>query len=119
MKIKNVIIKIVLIVICIAIIGNISSQMTVLLMANKKTKEVENRMNELVLEKELLIKKNELATSSAMMEIQARRKLGMGKEQDRWIIVEEKKISPIINSDVVEEGARRKVEEWIRVFTGK
>lgn len=95
---------------------NINKQMTTLLAAYKKNKEVRAEIEELEKEIRVLERKIEESSSSAFIEKQARELFGLGREDDYWLILPDSK-------DIAKDFFKINVDEklpnwrqWLELF---
>ena len=74
------------IVISVMIFSNIWTQFNTLKEARKQNYDMEQKISKLDEENQILSQKIAYATSSAFLEGEARDKLGLGKENDIWVL---------------------------------
>ena len=95
---------------------NIKNQYFTLKEAENKNDQLTNKIDELKLEKQKLIKKIEYATTSAYINQQIHDKLAMGTENDVWLMVPtevQADLRPQVNENVKQPNWR----QWIDLFT--
>ncbi|MFA6250744.1 MAG: septum formation initiator family protein [Candidatus Shapirobacteria bacterium] len=84
---KNISISILAVIVLISSINNIKNQLETIAQAKKRTGELQEENAKLERENAVWQSRIEYATSSAYLEQQARNKLGMGGEDDYWLIL--------------------------------
>lgn len=100
----------------VSVFFNIKNQYFTLKEAENKNDQLTNKIDELKLEKQKLIKKIEYATTSAYINQQIHDKLAMGTENDVWLMVPtevQADLRPQVNEDVKQPNWR----QWIDLFT--
>jgi cell division protein FtsB len=103
-------------IIAVSIINNIKTQYSTLKEAKKQNLKIEEEIESLKQGNQILAKKIGYATSSAFIDQEAHDKLGMGKENDVWLILkEEEKIDLFPKTNETEE--KPKIKQWIKLFT--
>ena len=95
---------------------NIKNQYFTLKEAENKNDQLTNKIEELKLEKQKLIKKIEYATTSAYINQQIHDKLAMGGENDVWLIVPTE-IQADLRPQVNEDKKTANWQQWWNLFT--
>ena len=99
-----------------SIINNIKTQYITLNEAKNLNLKTEKEIIKLKQENQILNQKIEYATSSAFIDQEAHENLGMGKENDVWLkLNEEENIDLFPKTNQVEEIP--KIRQWLGLFT--
>ncbi len=115
-KIKNIFFRVVGLILIISTILNIRNQYLTLKEAEKKNNELRVKVENMVKLKQKMIKQIEYATSSAFIDQQKRQLLGLGTDNDYWLILsEEKKLN--YYDEVTEEIEIPNYQQWLNLFT--
>jgi len=95
---------------------NIKNQYWTLKEAKNKNAQLQSKIEKLITSKQKIEKQIEYATSSAFREQQTRELLGLGQQNDIWLILpEEKKIDLYQETNEVVEVPKYK--QWLNLFT--
>ncbi len=115
-KIKIISFRLIGLVLIISTILNIRNQYLTLKDAQKKNNELVMKVENMTKLKQKMIKQIEYATSSAFVDQQQRQLLGLGTENDFWLILgEEKKLS--YHEETTEEIEIPNYLQWWQLFT--
>jgi len=115
-KIKNISLWLIGIVLIISTWLNIRNQYLTLKEAEKTNKELKLKIENLDKLKLKMIKQIEYATSSAYIDQQKRQLLGLGGDNDFWLILpEEKKLN--YYDEITEEVKIPNYQQWLKLFT--
>ena len=95
---------------------NISKQWHTLNEASKQNIKMEMEISQLKTRNEEIKKQIEYATSSATLDQEAREKLGLGKVNDSWLVVN-KENSLNLEPKIKINKQIPKIREWINLFT--
>ena len=104
------------VVLTISIFFNVKNQFLTLKEAKSKNQGLQNKIEELKIDKQKLLKQIEYATSSAFVTQQTHEKLALGTENDVWLILptgKEIDLRPEIN----EIKEIPKYKQWLDLFT--
>lgn len=100
----------------LSVFVNIKNQYFTLKEAENKNGQLTNKIEELKLEKQKLIKKIEYATTSAYINQQIHDKLAMGTENDVWLIVPTE-IQADLRPQINEDKKITNWQQWLNLFT--
>lgn len=115
-KIKIISFRLIGLVLIISTILNIRNQYLTLKDAQKKNNELVMKVENMTKLKQKMIKQIEYATSSAFVDQQQRQLLGLGTENDFWLVVgEEKKLNYF--NETTEEIEVPNYQQWWQLFT--
>jgi len=115
-KIKRLSFGLVGLVLIISTLLNIRNQFLTLKEAQKKNYELTVKTENMTKLKQKMIKQIEHATSSAFVDQQQRQLLGLGTENDYWLILgEEKKLN--YQNEITEEIEVPNYQKWLNLFT--
>ena len=115
-KIKIISFRLIGLVLIISTILNIRNQYLTLKDAQKKNNELVMKVENMAKLKQKMIKQIEYATSSAFVDQQQRQLLGLGTENDFWLILgEEKKLN--YYDEATEEIEIPNYQQWLNLFT--
>ncbi len=113
---KNISITILSLVIIVSSAGNIKKQTETILETKKINSELEEEIEILKEKNRILERKIELATSSGFMEQQARDMLGMGTNEDYWLVLppEEKHAQTVSfgKEEITKKNWWQRLREW-------
>ena len=115
-KIKIISFRILGLVLIISTILNIRNQYLTLKEAQKKNNELVIKVENMTKQKQKMIKQIEYATSSAFINQQQRQLLGLGTNNDFWLILsEEEKIN--YYNEISEDIEVPNYRQWLNLFT--
>ena len=115
-KIKKFFFGLVGFVLIISTLLNIRNQYLTLREAEKKNNELKVKVENMTKLKQKMIKQIEYATSSAFVDQQRRQLLGLGTENDFWLVLgEEKKMD--YYDEVTENVEIPNYRQWWQLFT--
>ncbi len=115
-KIKFILLRLVGLVLIVSTILNIRNQYLTLKEAQKKNNELVMKIENMAKLKQKMIKQIEYATSSAFIDQQKRQLLGLGTDNDFWLVLpEEKKLN--YYNETTEEIELPNYQQWWRLFT--
>ena len=115
-KIKVISFRLVGLVLIISTILNIRNQYLTLKDAQRKNSELVMKVENMTKLKQKMIKQIEYATSSAFVDQQYRQLLGLGTENDFWLVLgEEKKLS--YYNEPLEKIEIPNYLQWLQLFT--
>ena len=115
-KIKKISFGLIGLVLIISTILNIKNQYFTLKDAEKKNNELKIKVENMTVLKQKMIKQIEYANSSAFIDQQKKQLLGLGTENDFWLILpEEKKLN--YYNEPVEEIEIPNYLQWLHLFT--
>jgi hypothetical protein len=115
-KIKTISFRLIGLILIISTILNIRNQYLTLKDAEKKNNELKTKIENMMVLKQKMFKQIEYATSSAFIEQQKRQLLGLGTENDFWLILpEEKKLN--YYKETTEEIKIPNYQQWLYLFT--
>jgi hypothetical protein len=115
-KIKIISFRILGLVLIISTLLNIRNQYLTLKEAQKKNNELEIKVENMTRLKQKMIKQIEYATSSAFVNQQQRQLLGLGTENDFWLILSEEKKLNFYN-ETNEDVKIPNYQQWLNMFT--
>jgi uncharacterized membrane protein YhiD involved in acid resistance len=115
-KIKKIFFGIVGFILIISTLLNIRNQYLTLKEAEKKNNELKIKVENMTKLKQKMIKQIEYATSSAFIDQQQRQLLGLGTENDFWLILSEEKKLNYFN-ETIEEVEIPNYQQWLNLFT--
>ena len=115
-KIKKIFFGIVGFILIISTLLNIRNQYLTLKEAEKKNNELKIKVENMTKLKQKMIKQIEYATSSAFVDQQQRQLLGLGTENDFWLILSEEKKLNYFN-ETIEEVEIPNYQQWLNLFT--
>lgn len=115
-KIKKISFSLVGLILIISTVLNIRNQYLTLKEAEHENNELIFKIENMTRLKQKMIKQIEYATSSAFVDQQQRQLLGLGSENDYWLILgEEKKLN--YQNEVTEEFEIANYRKWLNLFT--
>ena len=115
-KIKKISFSLIGLILIISTLLNIKNQYLTLKDAEKKNDELKMKVENMTKLKQKMVKQIEYATSSAFVDQQKRQLLGLGTENDYWLILpEEKKLN--YYNEATEQIEIPNYQQWLELFT--
>ena len=115
-KIKIISFRLIGLLLIISTILNIRNQYLTLKEAQKKNNELVTKVENMTKLKQKIIKQIEYATSSAFIDQQQRQLLGLGTENDFWLILSQEKKLNYYN-ETKEDIKIPNYQQWLNLFT--
>jgi hypothetical protein len=116
-RVKTILLVIVLTTVTISSLLNTFNQWSTLRQASKRNREMEQKIARLDKENRDLSRQIEYATSSANIDRKTREYLGLGNENDFWLILPKQEDGDQLKQEINETVEKPTIIQWLDLFT--